>query len=135
MAEKMILAQQKYIRISPKKVNPMLKLVRNKSAREAARILQFDDSKAAKLAAKVLKTAVSNAINERNLQEEDLMVARAVVNEGPRYKARRISGRHFNILRKRSSHIQFGLMPVEKKPEATKKVSSKPKAKATKGKK
>ncbi len=61
MQKAKVVSTLKYTRISPKKVAPVLNLVRGKAALEAARILKFDTTKGARLALKALKTAMADA--------------------------------------------------------------------------
>lgn len=110
MQESKVLTKLKYARISSKKVAPVLKLVRGKDALEAARILKFDTSKGAKLALKALNTAIADAKNNFNLNEDNLVVSEIRVDEGPTYKRGRATARgRFSPRLKRTSHIVVGL--------------------------
>ena len=105
-----IYAKHRYSRIAPKKVAVVLDLIRGKSAVEAARILKFDETKAATLALKVLQSAIANARSTQNLSEDKLFVSETWVDGGPVQKRGRIVGRsNFNPILKRTSHITFGL--------------------------
>ena len=100
----------KYIHISPKKVAPVLDLVRGKSTSEALRVLKFDHTKGAALASKVLKTAIADAVNSHKLDGKALYVAETWVDGGPVLKRGRASGRgRYSPLLKRTSHIVMGL--------------------------
>lgn len=113
----------KNARISPKKVMPVLNLVRGKNAIDAKIILSFNRTKAGAMILKTLNAALANAKNNSNLNGEDLFVTDLQVNEGRKRKAGEFVGRgRFNPLLKRSSHIMVGLSST--KEEAKGKLSS-----------
>lgn len=116
MEKAQVYAKRKHTRISPKKVVPVLNLVRGKSASEAKRILKFDTSKAAKHTLKTLNSAIANAKDTHNLNEKDLVVKDIRANQGPTMKRGRIAGKSkFKPILKRSCHIVVGLSEKEKK--------------------
>ncbi len=83
-------AVAKYIRISPRKLKPICDLVRGKDANEAMAILNFTPRKGARLIAKVLQSAMSNAENNHDMDVESLYIKEIYANQGPRmrrYKA------------------------------------------------
>lgn len=96
----------KYIRISPSKVNIVLKMIRGKSIKDAFSILLFIDKRSSKIIEKVLKSAVSNAENNNGMDINSLFVKEAYANEGPVLKRfrPRAQGRAFRI-NKRTTHI------------------------------
>ena len=97
------------MRISPKKVKPVLDIVRGKNVAEAKRILQFDSTKAAERVLKVLNSAIANA-KVANLSEKGLFVSDLQVNWGPVFKRMRIVGKsNTSPILKRTSHILVGL--------------------------
>ncbi len=129
MQKAKVVSTLKYTRISPKKVAPVLNLVRGKAALEAARILKFDTTKGARLALKALKTAMADAKDAHNMKEKDLVVAEIRVDEGPMLKRGHATARgRFAPKLKRTSHIVVGLASTapekavegSKKPERTK---------------
>ncbi len=96
----------KYIRMSPQKVRLVVDLVRGKDVREATHILLFTRKYAAGIVAKVLKSAVANASQNPNIDENTLYVKEIFVDQGPslkRWRAR-AQGRAAGI-KKRTSHI------------------------------
>lgn len=99
-------AVRKHIRISPKKVNIVAGLVRNKPVTQALSELLFLNKKPALEVYKAVKSASSNAVNNFAQKEEELKVKSLVVVPGPTLK--RIvpvsRGRARRIL-KRTSHI------------------------------
>lgn len=99
-------AHAKYVRISPRKAQIVLDLIRGKSVAEAQAILAFTPRSAAPIIEKVLNSAVANAENNLELMSDDLIVAECFANQGPTLKRfQPVShGRAHQIL-KRTSHI------------------------------
>ena len=99
-------ATAKYIRVSPRKVRPVVDAVRGKKVDEALTILRFAPTPAARVVAKVIRSASANAENNFQMSPQDLRIVNIFANEGvtmKRYRAR-ARGRVGPIL-KRSSHI------------------------------
>jgi large subunit ribosomal protein L22 len=105
-SKKIISATSKYIRISPSKVNLIIKKIRGKSYKEALKILKFLPQKAGALVWQTLYSAVSNAFHNFNLKKEKIIIIEAFVNQGPTLKRMRprARGRAFAI-QKKMSHI------------------------------
>ncbi len=99
-------AVAKYVRISPQKARLVVDLVRGKKVEEAQRVLAFTRKRAARFVSKVLKSALSNATQNPNIDEKIMFVKEAFVDQGPslkRWRARaqgRVAG-----IKKRMSHI------------------------------
>ena len=103
-------AVTRYVRISPRKVRLVTKLVKGKPAEEALTMLKFLPKKAARLVGKTLQSAVANAEQNPNIDVDTLYIKRIFVDEGPsmkRWRARAM-GRATRIL-KRTSHITIVL--------------------------
>lgn len=96
----------KYIRISPRKVNIVLDLIRGKNVKEAYAILKFTPKSASEVITKVLKSAVANAENNHEMNPDSLYIAQTFADQGPTLKRFQphAQGRAFRIL-KRTSHI------------------------------
>ena len=97
-------AVAKYIRMSPQKVRLVVDLVRGKKVQEARNILLYTRKYSAGIIAKVLKSAVANAAQNPNIDENTLK--EIFVDQGPslkRWRAR-AQGRAAGI-KKRTSHI------------------------------
>jgi large subunit ribosomal protein L22 len=107
-------AIQRYVRISPRKANQVLELIRGQSVEEAQTTLQFTPKMGARIAQKVLKSAVANALHEGKVRVEDLYVKEAVVGAGPTMKRwlPRAQGRATPIL-KRTSHVSVTVATKE----------------------
>jgi large subunit ribosomal protein L22 len=92
--------------ISPRKVRPLVDLVRGKKVDEALTLLQFTPSPTARVVARVVKSAAANAENNFQMEPADLRIVNIFTGEGrtsKRFRAR-ARGRSNRIL-KRSSHI------------------------------
>jgi len=99
-------AVAKFVRISPRKARSVANSIKGKSVSEAQTILEFSPKKAARIIKNALKSAVSNAVNNFNLSEENLYVYNCYVNDGPRMKRLWPRGRgSADIIQKRMSHI------------------------------
>ena len=99
-------AVAKYIRMSPQKVRLVIDLVRGKEVEEAKKILLFTRKDAADPVRKVLLSALANAKQNPNIDENILYVKEIFVDQGPslkRWRAR-AQGRAASI-KKRTSHI------------------------------
>jgi len=105
------IAKLRHIRITPQKARRVVDLIRGKQAEEALAILKFSPQSASEAIYKLVASAVANArvkadaANEY-LDERDLVVAKAFVDEGTTLKRfrPRAQGRGARIL-KRTSHI------------------------------
>lgn len=99
-------AQAKTVRISARKARLVLDAVRGKDVKFAAAFLRHTPNKAAEIVGKVLKSAVSNAVNNHNLTEEKLFISACFADEGVTMKRfrPRAKGSAAQIL-KRTSHI------------------------------
>lgn len=99
-------AYLKYARISPRKVQIVLDLIRNKPVDVAFAILKHTPKSACEPLEKLLKSAVANAENNYNMDKDSLYVSQCFVTPGPTMKRIRptAKGRAYRIL-KRSSHV------------------------------
>lgn len=95
----------KWIRISPRKVRPVLDAIRKKPVRFAWTVLGTIPKKAARLAEKALRSAVANA-KVLELDEDRLYISDARADGGPSLKRflPRSMGRADRIL-KRTTHL------------------------------
>ena len=103
-------AYLKYARISPRKVQIVLDLIRGKDAGTAMAILKNTPKSASEYLIKLLKSAVANAENNFGMNPELLYVSECFVCPGPTLKRMmpRAQGRAYRIL-KRNSHITIVL--------------------------
>jgi large subunit ribosomal protein L22 len=96
----------RYVRLTPRKARLVADLVRGKSALEALDVLSFTNKKAAEIIKKVLNSAIANATNNFEMDEEKLFVSTILIDEGPVLKRLkpRAMGRA-DIIRKKTSHV------------------------------
>ena len=114
------LAKARYVRVTPRKVNQILDLVRGANVESALVTLGFSKKHVAKQIEKTVRSAVANAIQEDSkLDVEDLYIKEALVGPGPIMKRwlPRAQGRATPIL-KRSCHITIILGAKEHKKKA-----------------
>ena len=107
-------AYLKYARISPRKVEIVLDLIRNQDADKAMAILKHTPKAACEDLQKLLKSAMANAENNKNMDTSRLYVAECFVCPGPILKRirPRAQGRAFRI-DKKSSHVTVVLKERE----------------------
>lgn len=107
-------AYLRYARISPRKVEIVLDLIRNKPADMAMAILKHTPKAASELLIKLLGSAMANATNNHNMDAGSLYVAECFVTPGPTLKRirPRAQGRAFRVV-KRTSHITLVLKEKE----------------------
>ena len=105
------IARVKHIRVTPQKARRIVDIIRGKQANEALAILKFAPQAASEPVYKLVASAMANArvkadASNSFLDEQDLVVHRAYVDEGTTLKRfrPRAQGRAFKIL-KRTSHI------------------------------
>ena len=67
------------IRVSPRKLNLVAQLIRNRTAADAVATLTFSKRRIAKDVRKVLESAIANAENNHQLDVDRLIVSRAEV--------------------------------------------------------
>ena len=109
------IARVRHIRVTPMKARRVVDLIRGRQAVEALAILQHLPQAATEPVAKLVAAAIANArvkadSSNEFLDEQDLVIARAYVDEGTTLKRfrPRAQGRAFRI-RKRTSHITIEL--------------------------
>ena len=110
-------AKARYVRISAFKARHAVDLIRGKPVDTALSILAFTPKKSARIAEKVLKSAVANFLEKEAASEftsDDLIVSRAFVDQGPTMKRfrPRAMGRA-SLIRKRTSHITIEVKPAK----------------------
>lgn len=107
-------ATAKHIRISSRKVNIVIDLIRGKKVGEAFAILKHTPKAASGILEKLLKSAVANAENNNNMNIDSLYISEAYATQGPTLKRfmARAMGRGVRIL-KRTSHITLAVKEKE----------------------
>jgi large subunit ribosomal protein L22 len=99
-------AVARFVRISPRKVRLVMDEVRGKKVEDALNLLTFAPQKGARLLRKLIRSAVSNAQHNSNLDPDSLVIKSVYADEGPALKRfiPRAQGRATQI-RKRTSHL------------------------------
>ena len=103
-------ASLNYLRMSPRKVRVVAKIIKNLPVERAEKELLFRNKKAAKIILKLLKSAISNAKN-KGYEAKDLYVKNIIVNEGPKNLKRyypKARGR-VGMIVKKMSHLKIEL--------------------------
>jgi len=108
-------AKLSYLRISPRKVRLVADLIRGKKAKEAAALLSFTVKKAAKPMKKLLDSAIANAKNNFQAEEDTLYISKIMVDGAPMLKRWRARSRGRSMqIQKKASHITI-ILDGEKK--------------------
>ena len=97
----------RYVRVTPRKADQVLQLIRGKRVDQVTEILDFTPKHVAKIIGKVVKSAVANAVAmEGKINVEHMRVKQAVAQAGPTMKRflPRAQGRATPLL-KRTCHI------------------------------
>ena len=124
----------RYVRVTPRKADQVLQLIRGKRVDLATEMLLFTPKHVARTIRKVLQSAVANAVAmEGKINTETLHVKHATAHAGPTMKRilPRAQGRATPIL-KRTSHITIvveGEVAVEA-PAPSRRARTAPKAEA-----
>jgi len=108
-------ASHRFAQISPRKVRPLVDLVRGEYASDALDILRYQPQRGARMLEKVIRSALGSAQDPdqtrgQRIDIDRLVVAEARVDGGPMYKRiqPRARGMAF-LIRKRMSHIHVVL--------------------------
>lgn len=111
-----ITAKSKSVRISPRKVRLIAALIRNIPAKRALDDLFWIKKRAAGAVSKTIKSAIANAVHNAKITEDNLIIKRVEVNEGPAFKRFHPSTRgRVHPYKKKSSHLTIILEEINKK--------------------
>jgi large subunit ribosomal protein L22 len=103
-------ARLRFVRIAPRKARLVADMIRGKRSEEALNVLTFTKKAAAKILIKLLKSAIANATQKKNIDIDRLFVKQITVDQGPtmkRYQPRALG--RATMIRKRTSHIHIVL--------------------------
>lgn len=122
-------AELKNYRQSPRKVRLIADVVRGKNVANALIELQFLGKRAALPFAKLISSAVANALNNFKTSSDDLVIKSVSVTKGPTLKRSKPRSRGMaNRINKRTSTLKVELAvqaaPAPKSPKPVKKASS-----------
>src|SRR5260370_16807085 len=76
-------SRTRFIRISPRKLHLVCELIVGKKVDQALSILEFTPKKAARFVSKTLLSAIANARDQQNVDEDKLFLKRATADTGP----------------------------------------------------
>ena len=107
-------AKLRYLRVSPRKVRLVVDLIRGLHVKDAKSQLKLSPKGSSLAVLKLLNSATANAVNNFNLDENNLFVKKALVDMGPtlhRWKPRAFG--KASPIRKRTTHITLVLDELE----------------------
>jgi len=109
-------AKARFIHASPRKLRDVVNLIRGRDVTNALSTLKLISRTSTIPIEKVLRSAVANAVQLTDVNEEDLYISKITVDTGPVMKRFRAAsmGRAVKI-RKRTSHINIVLQDKIKK--------------------
>src|SRR5579864_652854 len=81
-----IIAQTTATKVSPRKVRLIADVIRNKPVRQALTMLSLTNKHGAYVLLKAVKSAVANAMHNTKVTEDNLVLYRLEINEGPALK-------------------------------------------------
>ncbi|SRR5690606_2412147 len=115
-------AVRKYIRSSPRKMRPVVNLVRGKTVAEAFNILHYEPMKVTRAIELAIRSAVYNLMDkdpDTRYDEGELVVSEIRVDDGPHFKRFRPAarGRAHPILR-RTCHLTVVVSTADELEEA-----------------
>src|SRR5205085_2931967 len=74
------------LRTAPRKSRQVVDVVRDKNVVQARALLQFMVKKSSEPVLKLLNSAVAAAVHDAKLQEQNLVISKITVDEGPKLK-------------------------------------------------
>lgn len=118
-----IIALQRYVRVSPKKMRFVADVTKKMSPIEAVEKLPFLRKRGSEVIIKVIKSALASA-KQKGLSDDTLFFKEIQIGEGPRLKRGRAASRgRWHPYKRRMSHVRIVLTVKEQKnmkPEAKK---------------
>jgi large subunit ribosomal protein L22 len=111
-----IKASLKYLRIAPRKVRLVTELVKRLTLAKAEQQLKYNPKRASKDILKLLKSARANAVNNYQLDPNDLFISHINVTDGPTLKRimPRARGSAY-LIRHRTCHVDLSLKSTKGK--------------------
>jgi large subunit ribosomal protein L22 len=96
----------KNVKGSPRKARIVADQVRGKNALYAVEALKYMQKGAATSVRKAVESAIANAVNNKNLSAQNLVITKIVVDAAPMYKRQRAESKgRARLILKRNSHI------------------------------
>ncbi len=114
-------ATLRYVRISPRKVRPVIALVKGKRAEDAINTLFTVKKKASGYLIDLIRSAIANSKRVQGVNPDNLYVSNLIACGGPQMKRfRAASMGRASMIRKRTSHITVELDEIRKETPAVK---------------
>ena len=111
-----IIASSKSVRVAPRKVRLVADAIRKLSIEDALKALSILKNRGGQPLEKTLKSAIANALNNKNLKQEALKIKMIDVLEAPAYKRFHPSTRgRVHPYKRKGSHIKIVLTEKEAK--------------------
>ncbi|HEY8450368.1 MAG TPA: 50S ribosomal protein L22 [Bacillota bacterium] len=105
-------AVARFVRISPRKARLIIDNIRGKGVAEALDVLRFAPQRPSRVIEDVLRSAIANATNNLELDEDTLYVAEAYVDQGPVLKRWKPRARGRADMRRRpTAHVTVVVRP------------------------
>lgn len=103
-------SEQKHLLLSPRKIRPVVDVIKKMTPNKALESLPFIKKKASEFLIKVIKSAIANA-TQKGASAENLVFKEIQIGEGPRLKrGQPVSRGRWHPIKKRMSHIKVILM-------------------------
>lgn len=100
-------SEQKYLILSPRKIRPVVEVIKKMTPIKALEKLPFIKKRASEFILKVIKSALANA-SQKGVNAEDLIFKEIQIGEGPRLKrGQPVSRGRWHPVKKRMSHIKI----------------------------
>lgn len=100
-------SEQKYLILSPRKIRPVVDVIKKMTPAKALESLPFIKKRASEFLFKVIKSAVANA-TQKGTDANSLIFKEIQIGEGPRLKrGQPVSRGRWHPIKKRMSHIKI----------------------------
>ena len=121
-----VISTQKFVKMSPTKIRPVAREIKNLKPSYAVEILPLSRKRAAEPLNKVIKTAIANA-KQKGASVDELVFKEIQIGEGPMLKRGRAASRgRWHQYKRRMSHIRIILETAsDKKPKVQSKTNDK----------
>jgi len=114
----------KYLRISPRKLRPVVNYVRGMNALEARDKLKFQMNKSSDMVLNLLNSALS-IVKDSEIEQEKFRISSIMCGDGPRLKrGTPVSKGRMAPIVKRQSHLVIVLSDVVKEKKEAKKIKA-----------
>lgn len=108
-------AESKNLKVSPRKMRLVVDGIKNMEINSAIAVLGATSKRAGTPIKKALESAIANAVNNGNVDKNDLFISEMFVNEGIAYKRYHFAARgRIRPYKKKTSHLKVILGVREK---------------------